>query len=44
MSGQVNNQNNNNPNFKSSVSGNTIVTKEKTRFKYVCFDKKFKNL
>ena len=46
MNGQVNNQNNNsnNPNFKSSVSGNSILTKEKTRYKYICYDKNGKQI
>lgn len=49
MNGQVNNQNFNNNNnanatFKSSVSSNNVVSKEKTRFKYVCFDKNGKQV
>lgn len=47
MNGQVNNQNMNNsnaPNFKSSVSGNTAMTKEKTRYKYICYDKNGKQV
>ena len=50
MNGQVKNQannqnvNNNTPNFKSSVSGNAILTKEKTRYKYLCYDKNGKQV
>lgn len=44
MSGQVNDQSNNNPNFKSSVTSNNVVNKEKTRFKYVCFDNNGKQI
>ena len=48
MNGQVNNQNFNNNNanatFKSSASSNNVVSKEKTRFKYVCFDKNGKQV
>ena len=44
MNSQVNNKTSNKNNnvttdFKSSVSGNAVLTKEKTRYKYVCFDK-----
>ena len=38
------NQNNNNPNYRSTISGNSAVTKEKIRFKYVCFDKNGKQI
>ncbi len=46
MNGQVNSQNinNNSPNFKSSVSGNTALTKEKTRYKYICYDRNGKQI
>ena len=50
MNGQVKNQvsnqniNDNTPNFKSSVSGNAALTKEKTRYKYICFDKNGKQI
>lgn len=50
MNGQVKNQvnnqniNNNIPDFKSSVSGNDALTKEKIRYKYICYDKNGKQV
>ena len=47
MNNQGNKQNitNNTPNFKSSsVSASSILAKEKTRFKYVCYDKNGKQI
>ena len=50
MNGQVKNQvnnhnsNNNNSNFKSSLSGNALLTKEKVRYKYICYDKNGKQI
>lgn len=35
---------NNNSNFKSSVSGNTALTNEKVRYKYICYDKNGKQI
>lgn len=45
MKEQNNYQNNNNtPNFRSSVTGNAALTKEKTRYKYICYDKNGKQI
>ena len=35
---------NNISNFKSSVSGNTALTNEKVRYKYICYDKNGKQI
>ena len=45
MNKEINSQNvNNNSSFKSSVSGNTSLAKEKVRYKYICYDKNGKQI
>lgn len=45
MNKAINSQNvNNNSSFKSSVSGNTSLAKEKVRYKYICYDKNGKQI